>query len=217
VIKAIISDFGRVITAQKPASLFHRYEDQLGIARDRLIPIMFDCEAWPKMLAGQITREEYWQAIGPQMGLSRPQDRRAFYRQYMADERVNREVVRILRRLRGKYKVAVLSNAPPGLDQWLRRWRIRDLFDVVFCSAEEGLVKPDPAAYRAVLERLGVEPNEAVFVDDLPENVAAAQALGLQGIVFDNATQLSTELHRLGVLEREESTHSGSGGSECGG
>ena len=200
-IRAIIFDFGRVVTAQKPASLFHQYEDELGLARNSINRIMFDSEAWQKLLVGRITSEEYWRVIGPQMGLHTVNETRAFYRRYREDEHISVDVRQILKQLYGRYKLALFSNAPPGLDRWLVEWGIRDLFDVVFSSAEEGLAKPDPEAYRAVLKRLGVEPHEAVFVDDTRENVEAAQALGLQGIVFTTAEALTGELDRLGVLQ----------------
>ena len=82
----------------------------------------------------------------------------------------------MIRQLRGTHKVAVLSNAPAGLTQWLDDWDIGGLFDVIFCSGDEGVAKPDPVAFERTLERLGVAPEEAVFIDDSPGHVAAARA-----------------------------------------
>jgi HAD superfamily hydrolase (TIGR01509 family) len=69
-----------------------------------------------------------------------------------------------------------------------------DLFDVVFCSGDEGVAKPDPAAFVATLERLGVERGSAVFIDDTPENVEAARALGIPSILFTDYRELASEL-----------------------
>jgi putative hydrolase of the HAD superfamily len=112
----------------------------------------------------------------------------------MADEAVNQEVLQLIRRLHGHYKLGVLSNSPPGLAQWLADWRMLHLFDVIFCSGDEGVAKPDPKAFVATLERLGVERGSAVFIDDTPENVEAAGALGIHAILFTDYRALASEL-----------------------
>ncbi len=195
-IKAIIIDFGRVISRQKPPSLFRSYEDDLGLKPDTINTVMFDSQAWQDALLGRKTLEDFWQAVGPQLGLHTPAAIDAFRRRYHAGEAINHDVVNLLRRFRGRHQMAVLSNNPPGLDQWLRDWGIRELFDVVFCSGDEGLVKPDAAAYKAVLERLKVKPEEAVFIDDTIEHVLAAQRLGLHGVLFTTAEELAEHLGR---------------------
>jgi hypothetical protein len=67
-IKAIIFDFGRVISAQKPMSLFREYEEELGIAPGTLNPIMFGSPAWEDALVGRKTSEEFWQALPRRRG-----------------------------------------------------------------------------------------------------------------------------------------------------
>jgi HAD superfamily hydrolase (TIGR01509 family) len=67
-----------------------------------------------------------------------------------------------------------------------------EFYEVLFCSGEEGVVKPEPAAFNITLERLGVEPNEAVFIDDTPEHVKPAQKLGLHAIHFQQLRHLKT-------------------------
>ena len=96
--------------------------------------------------------------------------------------------------------MAVLSNSPTGLRDWLSDWKILDLFDVVFCSGDEGVVKPQQEAYESTLNRLNVLPHEAVFVDDTIGHVKAAQSLGIHGIEFTNAEQLNMELSYLLAL-----------------
>lgn len=196
-IRAIVIDFGRVISRHKPPSLFRRYEEDLGMELDTLNAVMFDSKAWQDALVGRKTAEEFWQAIGPELGLQTPAEIDAFRRRYHADEAINHDVVNMLRRFHRRYQLAVLSNNPPGLDQWLHDWGIRDLFDVVFCSGNEGLVKPDAAAYQAVLQRLRIKPEEAVFIDDTIEHVLAARRLGLRGVLFTTAEALEEQLADL--------------------
>jgi len=196
-IKAIVFDFGRVITAQKPLALFRRYEALLGLAPGTLNPIMFGSPAWQDALLGRKTAEEYWYLIGPELGLKSKDEIDKFRGLYHADEAINQGVLDLIRRLHGRYRLAILSNSPPGLARWLADWKMLDLFDVVFCSGDEGLIKPDPMVFRVTLKRLGVESGEAVFIDDTKKHVDAARRQGLHGIIFTTAEALEDDLARL--------------------
>ena len=199
--KAVIFDFGRVISAQKPISLFRAYEETLGLEPDTINQIMFDSQAWQDATVGRISAKEFWHSIGPELGLESQDEINDFRRRYHADESIDRGVLSLIRQLHGRYKLAVLSNSPPGLADWLSDWEIINLFDVVFCSGDEGMVKPDPAAYRTTLNRLGILPHEAVFIDDTSGHVKAAQLLGIHGLRFTDAGQLKLELDCLLALK----------------
>jgi epoxide hydrolase-like predicted phosphatase len=205
-IRAVIFDFGRVISAQKPESLFRGYEQQLKLAPGTINTIMFESAAWQDTLLGRKTAAEFWRAIGPQLGLQSMQQIEEFRRRYHADEKINPQVADLIGRLFGRVKLAVCSNSPPKLANWLADWEIDHFFDVVFCSGDEGIVKPNPAAYQTTVARLDVEPCEAVFVDDAWENVAAAAALGLRAIHFtDGAALLQALATILPLPERSSS------------
>ena len=196
-IKAVIFDFGRVISAQKPIALFQAYEETLDLEPDTINRIMFESRAWQDAMIGRISATDFWQRIGPELGLDSHEEIDAFRRRYHADESIDRDVLRLIRQLYGRYKLAVLSNSPAGLVDWLSDWGILDLFDLVYCSGDEGRVKPDPAAYNSTLNRLGILPQESVFIDDTIGHVEAAQSLDLFGIRFMNARQLERDLNRL--------------------
>ena len=200
IVKAIIFDFGRVISSQKPLSLFRVYEKDLGLECDTINQIMFESQAWQDASVGLKTANEFWQAIGPRLGLTSRQEIDAFRRRYHADESINTGVVNLIRQLHDRFKLAVLSNSPPGLAEWLGDWKIGDLFDVVFCSGDEGVVKPDPAAYNLTLQRLNIIPQEAAFIDDTIGHVRAAQKLSIHGIKFTSAEDLVKELNQLLTL-----------------
>jgi 2-haloacid dehalogenase len=72
--------------------------------------------------------------------------------------------------------------------------RFRD----IIVSGDEKLIKPDPAIYHLALARFGLEPGQAVFVDDNAANIDGANALGIHGILFTGAAPLRDELRRLG-------------------
>ena len=199
-IKAIIFDFGRVISAQKPMSLFRGYEEELGLAPGVLNRVMFGREAWQEVLVGRKALDDYWLEIGPELGLRTPAEIQAFRQRYFGDEAINEGVLDLIHELHGQYKLAILSNSPPRLTKWLADWGILDLFDVVVCSGDEGVAKPDPAIFELTLERLGVVAGEAVFIDDSPGHVEAARASGLRAIHFVTAEALRSELND--TLER---------------
>ncbi len=195
--KAIIFDFGRVISAQKTAQLFHSYESDLGLEEGTINQIMFDSPLWEQALLGEISMSAYWQGIGSALNLHSSAAITSFKKHYYEDERINMDVLSLLRKLYGRYKLAILSNHPAGLLDWLVAWKIAELFEVIVCSGDEGVVKPDPRAYEITLQRLDVEPPQAIFIDDTPGHVEAAEALGISGIVF---TDVSTLHRRLSML-----------------
>lgn len=196
-IKAIIFDFGLVISTPRPKARFREYERELGITDDTINQIMFDSPAWQDALVGRLSMPAFWYAIGPSLGLRTKQDIDAFRRRYYRDETANPKVVSLIQRLHGHYRMAVLSNHPPGLEPWLIDWNIRHLFDVLVCSGDEGRAKPDPAIYHTTLLRLGVQPPQAVFIDDTADHVTVARSLGIHGIVFSDARQLEHDLNKL--------------------
>ena len=199
-IKAIIFDFGRVISAQKPMSLFRRYEEELGLAPGVLNRVMFGREAWQEVLVGRKALDDYWLEIGPALGLHTLAEIQAFRQRYFAEEAINEGVLDLIHELHGQYKLAILSNSPPRLTKWLADWGILDLFDVAVCSGDEGVAKPDRAIFELTLSRLGIVAEEAVFIDDSPGHVEAARALGLRAIHFRTAEALRSELNDM--LER---------------
>ncbi|NCD19005.1 MAG: HAD family phosphatase [Actinobacteria bacterium] len=70
----------------------------------------------------------------------------------------------------------------------------------VVASGREGVAKPDPAIYRILVDRFGLEPADTLFVDDSAPNVQAALDLGFRAVRFRDAAQLAAEFVRLGLL-----------------
>lgn len=197
--QAVLFDFGRVISAPKPASLFERYENDLRLPRGSLNRLMFDDPLWEDTLLGRVSLDDYWRLMGPRLNLGSAEAVAAFRARYEADERPNEPVICILRSLHGRVSLAVLSNAPKGLQAWLERWDVLRFFRVVFCSADEGVRKPFPQAYAVTLERLDVAPHQALFVDDTPENVDAARALGIVSHLYQDPHGLRLFLEEHGL------------------
>ncbi|MGH9341339.1 MAG: HAD family hydrolase [Acidobacteriota bacterium] len=104
------------------------------------------------------------------------------------------------RRLKEQYRVIALSNTNALHFEYLRTFQpLVNEFDDYVLSYEVGSVKPESEIYHAALSKAQNQPHEVIFVDDRPENIAAAQALGITGIVFQNERQLKQDLATLGV------------------
>ena len=81
---------------------------------------------------------------------------------------------------RAGYRTALLTNiSRSGEALWRSLFAVDELFDVVVDSSQVGLRKPDPAIFRLTCDRLGLQPEQCLFVDDLRCNVDAAADLGM--------------------------------------
>ena len=199
-IRGLLFDFGRVITGQKPADLFRSYERDLRLPPGSLNRIMFDSPLWEQALIGKLEMAQFWRLIGSQLNLDTASKVEAFRRRYYEDETINTEMLDLIRSLTGSYRLGIVSNHPPGLEEWLRKWQILELFDTVVSSGEVGIVKPNEKIFLIALKNLGIEAAEALFIDDTEEHVLAAQALGIAGHHFFRASTLISHLEELGLV-----------------
>ena len=192
--RAVIWDFGSVLVYMADDAPRLALAAQLGVPLDRLDGRVFDRESARRAAVGELTIGQHWQAVAQALGISQA-DLPAVIDQFWSADALNTEVVAYIQALRSRCKVGLLSNAWDNLRQTLdERLGILHLFDEIIVSAEERLVKPDPLIYHVALQRLGVQPQEAVFVDDLLVNVEAARALGMAGVHFQNAAQAIAEV-----------------------
>lgn len=102
--------------------------------------------------------------------------------------------------------VAIVSNSWGGGNLYPRE-RLAALFAPVIISEEVGLRKPDPAIFRLALDRLGVLPERAAFIDDAAPNVAGAAALGIHAMHHTDAETTRTALRELVPALADTSIH----------
>jgi len=115
--------------------------------------------------------------------------------------RLDRDVIALIKELRGAYKIGLLSNSSRGfLRPLLEQEGVADLFDEVIVSGEVGISKPEPGIFTHALEQMNVVPEEAVFIDDSSGNVAAASSVGIRSIFFTGEPLLREELRKLNIL-----------------
>ena len=142
---------------------------------------------------GEITDAEFAARFGPRLGVEQT---RGLIERMFGGLGPQHEVIDAVRRLRGAgVRTGLISNSwgtgiyePRLLDE---------LFDAVVISGEVGLHKPQPEIFRLGAERLGVEPEACVFVDDLRENVAGAEAVGMTAILHRDPKATVAKLEEL--------------------
>ncbi len=112
----------------------------------------------------------------------------------------NAPVIEVMSKLKNKYRLVMLSNTDV-----LRFGFIREkfpevmIFDDYVLSYQVGCIKPDPQIYQLALQKAQAGPKECVFIDDRPENIAAAEDLDIHTILFLDDTDLEAELYSLGL------------------
>lgn len=202
-IKAIIFDFGGVFDQQHEAlGGFHEATQRYGMTPEAFYDLLYSGDAWQQAKLGSMTGRDYWHTVMVGLGHDPSEDVETFRAALFAGRELDAHVVAIARRLAERYPLALLSNATDELEALLEHeFGIHHLFAVVVNSARVGVAKPDPRAYQLALDGLGVAPSEALFIDDKPRNVRAAQALGIPTIHYTTADALEHELIERGMLD----------------
>ncbi|KJS57238.1 hydrolase [Streptomyces rubellomurinus subsp. indigoferus] len=108
--------------------------------------------------------------------------------------RADEAVVGLLRGVRERCRVVLVTNATVWFDEDLAELGLTDLADAVVNSSVVGSAKPDRRIYEVAVERAGVAPERCLFVDDREENVAAAMALGMTGVLYRGPEDLRRAL-----------------------
>jgi len=197
-IRAVLFDFGGVLYKTPDRRWLRNWQRLLGLGQDETISAMIASpEESPYVQAimeGRIPESDMWERLGQRWRLSPVL---VSWLQYstMSRRRLNREVADFLAGLRPRFQTAILSNA--GSDarrQFTEIFGFNRIVDEMIISAEEGVAKPDERIYRIALERLGVEAQEALFLDDLAVNVEAARRLGMQAVQFFETRQALAEI-----------------------
>ena len=202
-ITTVIFDYGRVISVVPTPQDFEPLRKAIGVDL-----AAFKETYWRYRDAydlDDLDAAAYWQEFGRDVGrnFSPAQIHKLAALDCQIWGRPNPVMVEWVRLLRGKgLKTAVISNISRNVGDYLRRSsRWIGFMNQFTFSGELKLLKPDPAIFHACLEGLGEPAAQALFIDDLEANITAAQALGINGIVFHSVDQLKTALEPYGLAE----------------
>jgi epoxide hydrolase-like predicted phosphatase len=199
--RAFVSDFGGVLTSPLAGGFLAYQEEsgvtlqQLGLAMARAADLHGDHPLY-QLERGEISEREF--AARLEAELPEAFDLARLRELYFEHLEANEPMVAFVRGLRESgLRTALLTN---NVREWEPLWRaklpeIDEIFEVVVDSAFVGLRKPDARIYRLTLERLGLEAEDCVFLDDLEVNCQAARELGMAAVRFE-----TTEQATAGVL-----------------
>ena len=196
-IKACIFDFGGVLVITEDYRPRHAWDERLGLPTGSVERVVHYSDLWIQAQLGRISYEDYWKGVAERLYM-RQGDIDALRRDYFSGDRLNYRLVNVVKELREKgLTTAILSNETAELLERLQTLGLRELFDPVLISAQLGVMKPDPAAYRLALQALHVQPHEAIFLDDALRNVRAAQQLGLHALLFRPEMDVRAEFCKI--------------------
>ncbi len=201
-LRAIIFDYGMVLsTAQDPVP-YANLKAITGLEGDA-----FERAYWQRRHEydlGFLNGTSYWQSISDEAGLSLSagQIERLIENDVLMWSTINEQMLAWVYAVQDAgFRIGILSNMGEELLKYMRQefgWLGR--FDHHTWSCELNIAKPDPAIYLHTCDKLGVAPGEALFLDDKPENIAAAESVGIAAIQFSTVQALREELGRRGLL-----------------
>jgi len=160
--------------------------------------VAFDPDLLEPAVTGKITDEEWRAEVLRRLGPAAADEVAAWS---ASCGEVNDAVLALVREVRRRAPVGLLTNGTSRLPHDLATLGISEEFDVIFNSAELGVAKPDVAVYEIVSSRLGVVPGRVFFADDSPAHIDGARRAGYRTSLFVDADLLSDAL-RLEVLLR---------------
>ncbi len=195
----IIFDLGEVFIAGLQG-LEKRVSKRLCIPEEGILE-SFRKDALFQLMKGRISEDAYLASVLERTGwnLNARSLKRIIRRNF---HRMVQGSLSVLRRLANTYRVVLHSD---HVREWIHYINsvhpFLRLFDERFYSFELGRMKEEPAAFETVLDALGVEPDECLFVDDRIRNVQTAESVGIRSIRFHNSRRLRHDLEAMRILD----------------
>lgn len=176
----------------------NRWLKLLGIKDDGIISSWLtspnDSDFVRDVMTGRISEADVWRMAAEKWHINVHLLNR-IRKSLISQKRFNQPLAEYLDSLRPKYHTAILSNAgTDARESMLGVYGMEERVDTIIISAEEGVAKPDQEIYRLAVDRIGIRPEEAVFIDDMIENVESARLFGLHAVHFRDTRQAISEI-----------------------
>jgi len=200
-VKAIIFDLGKVLID------FDHHIAALRILKftdknaQEVFDLFFDSGLTGLFEEGKILPQEFFLKVKEMLNLKMDYEEFVpIWNEIFFVTEKNCAVYELARRLKERYKVALLSNINTLHFEYLKKeFPLFDVFDHVITSCELGLRKPEALIYRKTLDILGVLPENTFYTDDRADLIESAKCLGIKGFVFKDLQQLKSDLLNSGV------------------
>ncbi len=198
-IKGVIFDFGGVIHEFDAGVFYRRLRALADMTPEKIASLIAGSGLPRRYESGEISSREFFHEMRSLIGLrsSEEEFRSAFVDIFTPIE----PTTRLIRGLSQSFRLGLLSNT----NEWHYEHHIRTvdvfpLFDAVTLSYQVKTMKPAEGIYRDSLRKIGLPPEECVFVDDLEENVAGAKRMNMHAIHYTGHERLISSLAELGVV-----------------
>ena len=158
--------------------------DYLGITEEDFF--IYAGENFRKLLDGKINSNEFWVRFSLRYGKKVKEE---LFGKFF-NPGIIRETKDIIKQLKSVSRVVCGTNTIDSHYYYLLNQGTYDIFDEVYASNLMGISKPDPDFYWNILNKEGIKPENAVFVDDTEENILSAQKIGINSILFTDSESL---------------------------
>ncbi|MCE7858521.1 MAG: HAD family phosphatase [Chloroflexi bacterium CFX2] len=195
-IRAVFFDFGGVIQRTEFQAPRQRLAQRFGMDYDDIDKLVFSSPSAIQATIGAVSESEHWQAIAQRLKV-RDEEIQEVEKEFFAGDIIDHSLLQYLSTLRPRFITGLISNAWSGMRVYIQRQRIAGSFDHLVISAEVGAAKPEARIYQIALEQAQVRADEAVFVDDVVENIEACERVGMKGILFMNSQDAVDQLEKI--------------------
>lgn len=194
-IQAIIFDVGGVLIDHAWPGMIDHFIKELKTNKEDLYKTMLEyIDDWQR---AKISEKIFWQRVCKKLNIEPPETESLWFEGFKSAYKEKAEIFALIQKLKKKgYKIGLLSNAEAPVMEFIIKKQYPH-FDVSVFSCGINMAKPDKEIYHEVLKRLGVKPEEAIFIDDAEENVTGANKVGMTGILFSSTKQIENLLSSL--------------------
>jgi glucose-1-phosphatase len=197
-IKAIIFDMGGVILRTNDETPRKELAECLGISFEKLKEEVFSSDMAIKSEEGLIDKYDLWKFILKSHGHQDLVKAQEYDEKFWSGDSLDQELLDYIKNLKKQFALGMISNAFKGAREWIEsHYHFTQLFDYSVFSYELKIRKPDSRIYQFVCRKLKVQPREAIFVDDMLDNVEGAKKAGLFGIQYFGPNQLKHDIKQI--------------------
>ena len=192
-IKAVIFDLGGVVINYDNKE-YYKYLSKESKAKFSEVKKIIEQKTLPDFEKGKITLKQFESKVAKDLHISK--EKVMWLKFYKKTVKFNYDVIELIKILHKDYTIAFLSNIDKSRYSFTMKLLDLNLFDFRFTSCYLKSRKPDLLIYKNVMKKLNLKQKEAIFIDNMFENIKGANKAGLIGIHFKSRRKLDIALYK---------------------
>jgi putative hydrolase of the HAD superfamily len=195
-LRNIVFDLGAVLLHWHPQEIVAAFTPDQSL-QAVLLQQVFHHNDWQRLDKGNINERQAIDCFARNTNLStrKISELMALVKQSLL---AKEDTVALLLALKEQHRLFCLSNICTEIYDFVSdRYTFFNEFEDVVVSAQVNMIKPDPAIFKYMLNRFNIAPENTLFIDDIPANIAAAQELGIHGVQFVDATDCKAAIEKI--------------------